>query len=429
MLFLSKPLKSSRYTRVYSPLMLAGTLLLGSFFSVNAQAKNEEGRPGANMPVPVTISTVQQQAMPVWIEAQGTVTPRNYVNVMPRVAGLLQNVNFQEGQMVRAGQILAKIDPRPFQIQLDLAVAALMRDKAQLDGAKLNLERYENLLKQDSIAAQQVADQRVTVAQLIGTVASDKATKENAVLQLEWTRILAPTSGIVGLRQVDVGNMVGTGGAIGGGNSALAGGVVSGSIPIVTIAQVQPITVTFAIPQNQLVNVLDRLRGVAIPVQAWDQRRTTLLESGKVAAMDNQINTATGTVMLKAEFSNAKMTLYPNQFVNVRMLVNTIQGAIVVPSAAIATGAKGSYVYVIDAEDKVAVRGVTAGVTNKDFTAITAGLTVGERVVTDGLDRLKDGSKIQVVVPAEAANPDAAGASRHGKGGKPEGANNRKHAQ
>jgi multidrug efflux system membrane fusion protein len=304
-----------------------------------------------------------------------------------------------------------------------------MKDQAQLDGAQTDLDKYENLLKQDSIAVQQVTDQRTVVAQLKGTVASDKAAKANAELQLEWTRIIAPISGVVGLRQVDVGNMVGTSGAIGGGNSSLAGGVVSSSIPIVTIAQVQPITVTFAIPQNQLPTVLERLHGAAIPVQALDQRRTVQLDSGKVAAVDNQINSATGTVMIKAEFSNSKMALYPNQFVNVRMLVDTVQNAVVVPSAAIATGGKGSYVYVIGNEDKVALRTVTAGVSNKELTAITAGLAVGERVVTDGLDRLKEGSKIQIVLPSDGSSTDGAGAPRHGNGGKPDGEHKRKQDQ
>ena len=391
---------------------------------VDTQAKEDEVRPGANAPIPVTQSTAQQQAMPVWIEEQGTVTPRNYVNVMPRVAGLLQSVNFQEGQTVKAGQLLAKIDPRPFQIQLDMAVATLRRDAAQLKGAKSDLDRYETLLKQESIAEQQVVDQRATVSQLIGTVASDNANKDNAILQLEWTRIVAPISGVVGLRQVDAGNMVGTSGVIGGGTSSLAGGVLSATVPIVTLAQVQPITVTFAIPQNLLPDVLERMHGAVIPVQAWDQRRTHLLDSGKVIAMDNQINSATGTVMIKAEFANSKMALYPNQFVNVRMLVNTIEKSIVIPSAAIASGGRGNYVYVIGKDDKVALRAVTTGVTDKDFTAVTAGLAVGEHVVTDGLDRLKDGSNVLVVVPSGA---DAS--ARQGKGGKPEGGANRKPAQ
>lgn len=409
-----------------TPGQLWVTLVIFLLLHASAQAKDEENRPGANMPIPVTASSSQQQPMPVWIEEQGTVTPRNYVNVMPRVAGLLESVHFQEGQTVKAGQLLAKIDPRPFQIQVDQAVATLVRDQAQLKGARSDLDRYETLLKQDSIAVQQVVDQRATVSQFIGTVASDKANKDNAILQLEWTRIIAPIPGVVGLRQVDVGNMVGTGGVIGGGTTSLAGGAISAALPIVTIAQVQPITVTFAIPQNLLPMVLDRLHGSEIPVQAWDQRRTALLDSGRVVAVENQINTATGTVMIKAEFSNAKRTLYPNQFVNARMLVNTIENSIVIPSAAIATGGRGSYVYVIGSDDKVAVRTVTPGVTNKDFTAITAGLALGERVVTDGLDRLKEGSKIQVVVPAEA---ESAAASRHGKAGKAEDIATRKQAQ
>ncbi len=408
---------------------LVGFTLVVSSFSTICAAKDEHFHPGADMPTPVTASAAQKQSMPVWIEAQGTVTPRNYVNVMPRVAGLLQSISFKEGQTIKAGQLLANIDPRPYQIQLNQALATLQKDQAQLDGAQLDLDRYETLLKQDSIAAQQVVDQRATVAQLKGTVASDKANKENAELQLEWTRIISPITGVVGLRQVDVGNMLGTTGVIGGGSTSLGGGTVSSSVPIVTIAQVQPITVTFAIPQNQLPTVLERFHGASIAVQAWDQRRASLLDSGKVAAIDNQINTATGTVMIKAEFTNSKMKLYPNQFVNVRMLVDTISNSIVVPSAAIASGGHGSYVYVIGNDDTVSMRSVTTGVTSKDSTAITAGLVVGERVVTDGLDRLKDGSKVQVVVPANGPTSDAAGASHRGNGGKPESGYKRKQDQ
>ncbi|OIR19955.1 multidrug resistance protein MdtA precursor [mine drainage metagenome] len=386
------------------------SLVLGT--SIHTFAKEGESTPGATPPpVPVTATTAQQQAMPVWIDVQGTVIPLNYVNVMPRVAGLLQSVNFREGQAVKAGQVLATIDPQPFRIQVELAQAQLMRDQAQLAGAQADLERYETLLAQDSIAVQQVVDQRATVAQLKGTVAADKAAVDNAQLQLDWTRITSPGSGIAGLRQVDVGNMVGTTGAIGGGASVLTG-TASASTPIVTIAQVQPITATFAIAQNQLPAVLSRMRSATLPVQAWDQRRTALLDTGKVIAVDNLINAATGTVMVKAQFANARMTLFPNQFVNVRLLVDTLEQAIVVPSAAIATGASGSYVYVIDSGDKVSVRPVSTGATNQDYTAISAGLQPGERVVTDGLDRLRSGSKVQVVAQYSGA---AAGTGGSGK--------------
>ncbi len=376
-------------------------------------ASNAEKQPGANAPIPVTATTVKKQSMPVWIDAQGTVIPRNYVNVMPRVAGLLESIDFKEGQPVKAGQLLATIDARPYRIQLDQAKAQLSKDQAQLDGAQSDLARYETLLKQESIAEQQVTDQRALVAQLIAAVAVDKAAVDNANLQLDWTRITAPSAGIVGLRQVDVGNMLGTGGAIGGGNSALTG-TVPASTPIVTIAQVQPVSVTFAIAQTQLPTILERVRAkAALPVQAWDQRRKTQLDSGKIIAIDNQINPATGTVMLKGEFANASLALFPNQFVNVRLLVNTLEDAVVVPSAAIAIGAPGSYVYVIDSNNKVAVRKVTTSASNLDYSAVDSGLEVGDRVVTDGLDRLKDGSTVKVVAEYGAAKSAPSGTPDH----------------
>ena len=362
----------------------------------HAHAKEGDGRPGANMPTPVTAATARQQSMPVWLDVQGTVIPRNYVIVMPRVMGLLQSVDYLEGKPVKEGQLLATIDPRPYRILVEQARAQLMRDQAQLAGSQSDLERYETLLTQDSISAQQVVDQRAIVAQLKGTVAADQAALDNAQLQLDWTRITAPRSGITGLRQVDRGNIVGTTGAIGGGLTSLTG-AASTSTPIVTIAQVQPITVIFAIAQIYLPRVFERMRGATLPVQAWDQRRTTLLDSGKVIAVENQINSATGTVMIKALFTNPHMTLFPNQFVNVKMLVDTLDTATVVPSSAIATGASGSYVYVIDNNNKVSVRAVTTAVSDQDYTAISAGLKVGERVVTDGLDRLKEGNTIQIV--------------------------------
>lgn len=391
---------------------MTGFLSIAMLLSCSlAHAKEGEGKPGANQPVPVTAAIAQQQSMPVWIEAQGSVLPLNYVNVMPRVAGLLQSVNFREGQPVKSGQLLASIDPKPYQVLLEQAKAQTMRDQAQLAGAQSDLQRYETLLAQDSISEQQVTDQRATVAQLIGTVAADKAAQDNAQLQLDWTRITAPISGVAGLYQVSTGNMVGITGAIGGGNSALSGAAVS-STPIVTIAQVQPIAALFAIAQTQFPAVLERMHsGATLTVQAWDQRRTKMLDSGKVIAMDNQINSATGTVMLKAEFANPHKMLFPNQFVNIRLLVDTLKGAIVVPSSAIATGAPGTYVYVIGSGNKVALRKVTAGVTNLDYTTINSGLKVGERVVTDGLDRLREGSQVQIVTPG------AAGAANHKSGG------------
>ena len=394
-----------------SPMRYSSSLCIAGFLSLTMllsclPAHAAEKKPGANQPVPVTAATAQQQSMPVWLEAQGTVLPLNYVNVMPRVASLLQSVNFREGQMVKTGQLLATLDPQPFQVLLDQAKAQTLRDQAQLEGAQADLKRYETLLTQDSISEQQVVDQRATVAQLAATVAADKAAQENAQMQLGWTRITSPISGIVGLRQVSAGNIVGTAGAIGGGNSALSG-TVANAMPIVTVAEIQPITVLFPIAQTELPAVLERMHeGATLLVEAWDQRRSAVIDKGRVIAMDNQINSSTGTAMLKAEFPNARRMLFPNQFVNIRLLVNTIKGAVVVPASAIATGAPGTYVYVIDSNNKVTMRKITAGTTDRDYTAVSSGLKAGERVVTDGLDRLRDGSQVQVVKPAaQPAHP------------------------
>ena len=398
-------------------LCIAAVVLVVRYTSTPAHAATKETR-GMAKEIPVTAATAEQRSMPVWIDALGTVTPLNYANVMPRVSGLLKSVDFKEGQPVKAGQLLATIDPQPYRILLQQAQAQLMRDQAQLTGAQADLGRFETLLKQDSIAAQQVTDKRTTVAQLKGTVAADKAAVENAQLQLNWTRITAPSAGVAGLRQVDAGNMVSSSGAVGGGNSTLSGSA-SASTPIVTIAQVQPITVVFPVTQGQLPALLERERSKAeLPVQAWNQNRSTLLASGKVIAVDNQISVATGSVMVKAEFANKQMHLFPNQFVNVRLLVNTLANSVVSPSSAIAIGAPGSYVYVVDKDNTVALRPVTTGVSDGDNTAITKGLAAGERVVSDGLDRLKDGSKVQIVVPL-GSSPATEPSAKHKTPGAP----------
>ncbi len=413
----SRPLQSSRrpsknnMPAVPRAVAVAAALLMLCGLPL-AHGKDGDPRQGMNMPTPVTAATVLQQSMPVWLDAQGTAVPRNFVSVMPRVAGQLLSVDFDEGKPVKEGQLLATIDPRPYIIQVDQAKAQLARDQAQLSGALADLDRYTTLLAQDSISSQQVTTQQALVAQLKGTVASDQSALDNAKLQLQWTRITAPRAGIAGLRQVDRGNMVGTTGAIGGGNSALTG-TAAAAAPIVTIAQVQPIAVTFAVTQNQLPKVLERMRGATLQVQAWDQRRANLLDSGTVVAVDNQINAATGTVMVKARFANPNMSLFPNQFVNVRLLVDTLNNAIVVPSAAIASGATGTYVYVIDETNKVSVRPITTTVTNLDYTAVSAGLKAGERVVTDGLDRLKAGGAVQIVAQYGVKSAPAPDGAKH----------------
>ncbi|MDE2253766.1 MAG: efflux RND transporter periplasmic adaptor subunit [Betaproteobacteria bacterium] len=358
---------------------------------------------------PVTASVARAQPLPVWLSALGTVTPRSLVNVMPRVSGLLQSVDYKQGQMVRTGQLLAQIDPRPFQIAVEQAKAQMEQTAAQLAGAEGDLARYETLLKQDSIAAQQVSDQRAAVAQYKATLDVNKAALDNAQLQLAWTRITAPVSGLAGLRPVDAGNMVTTSGAVGAGNTS---GTTTGSAtPIATIAQVQPVDVTFAVPQQEIGEVVGQLmRGASLTAQAWDARNTKVLAIGKLVAADNQINTATGTLNLRAEFDNKDMTLYPNQFVNVRLLVRTIAHAVVVPTTAVAVGAPGTYVYVVGAGDKVALRKVSTGATDGNLTEILSGLQPGERVVTDGLDRLRDGREVKVV--QAQANLPGGGVSR-----------------
>lgn len=355
---------------------------------------------------PVTAAVAKEMPFPVWLTALGTVTPRSFVNVMPRVAGQLQSVDYRQGQMVKAGELLAQIDPRPFRIAVEQARAQLEQTKAQLAGARSDLARYETLLKQDSIAEQQVTDQRTTVAQLAATLDANKAALDNAELQLGWTRITAPVSGLVGLRPVDAGNMVTTSGAVGAANPAVASAAGS-AIPIVTIAQVQPVDVTFALPQEQIAEVVGQLSaGRQLEVQAWNARNTKLLGTGKLVAADNQINTATGTLNLLAEFENGNLALFPNQFVNVRLLVRTIANAVVEPATSVAVGAPGTYVYVIGAGNKVALRTVRSGTSEGGLTQIVSGVSGGERVVTDGLDRLRDGSEVRVV----QAQSGAAGA-------------------
>ena len=373
---------------------------------------------GEQGPQPVTAAVAKALPLPVWFTALGTVTPRSLVNVMPRVAGLLQSVDYKQGWMVKAGQLLAQIDPRPFQIAVAQAQAQVEQTQAQLAGAQRDLVRYETLLGQDSIAAQQVSDQRATVAQLKATLDANKAALNNAKLQLSWTRITAPVAGLAGLRPVDAGNMVTTSGAVGavtvansgGGTSAGSGG--GNATPIAVIAQVQPVDVTFALPQQQIGEVVGQLlHGKQLEVQAWDARNTKLLATGKLVAADNQINTSTGTLNLRAEFDNKDLALFPNQFINVRLLVRTLPDAVVVPSTAVAVGAPGTYVYVIGAGDKVALRKVVTGAAYENLTQIVSGVRPGERVVTDGLDRLRDGSKVRVVQARQAMpGPVASGA-------------------
>ena len=314
----------------------------------------------------------------------GTVAALRVATVKARVDGLLQNVLFQEGQVVKAGDVLAEIDPKPLQVQLAQVEGQFARDQAQLNNAKLDLERYRVLLAQDSVAKQQLDSQESLVRQYEGTVKIDQAQVDNAKLQLSYTRVAAPISGRLGLRQVDAGNIVRSADTLG----------------LVVITQIDPITVVFTIPQDNLQRVLQRLKaGEKLGVDAWDREQKNKLAVGALITVDNQIDTATGTIKLKAQFPNPEGLLFPNQFVNVRMVVDTKKDATVVPLAAIQRGAQGTIVYVVKEDKTVSLRPVKMGAVENDNVAIESGVKPGEMVVTDGIDRLREGAKVEVTTP------------------------------
>jgi multidrug efflux system membrane fusion protein len=366
------------------------------------------GGPGRGAPPStVGVATARRADIPVIIEALGTVTSGASVTVTPQVSGVITQVLYTEGQIVKKGQLLATIDPKPFEAAVAQAAAARLRDTAQLDAARVQLERYQTLLKQDSIARQTVDTQDALVKQLAGTVAVDRANEDTARLNLQWSRIVAPVAGRVGLRPIDAGNYIASGAASG----------------IATITQISPIDVQFSIPQDLVPDVKERINaGASLPVTAWDSARTRQLEAGTFLTLDNQIDTQTGTIKAKARFANATGTLFPNQFVNVRLLLKTIDGAVVVPVIALRHGPNGDFVYVVNSDRTVSLRNVKAGVSGVDDVAITTGLALGEIVVTEGGDRLKDGAKIQTSAerparpaPADAAN-DRKGSARRAAG-------------
>jgi multidrug efflux system membrane fusion protein len=339
----------------------------------------------------VGVATAQKADIPVTLEALGTVTAAATTTVRPQVSGILQTVLFKEGQMVKAGQVLAQIDPRQFEMSLMQATGNRQRDEAQLENARLTLNRYRTLLSQDSIARQDVDTQAALVKQLEGTVMTDKAAEGTARLNLGYTKVVAPISGRVGLRAVDIGNLVGSTDANG----------------IATITQLSPIDVEFSIPQDSVPDVAQRVNdGASLAALALGRTRTNTLDSGKFYALDNQIDTQTGTVKAKARFANAKSNLFPSQFVNVRLELRTIKDAVMVPVTALRHGNNGDFVYVLKEDKTVTVRPVKRGAATVDKVQIAEGLKLGEQVITEGADRLKEGAK--VTLPGQGG----------GKGGK-----------
>ena len=353
------------------------------------------GRRGAPATT-VGVATAEQVDIPVTLEALGTVTPAAVATVRPQVSGVLQKINFTEGQLVKAGQVLATIDPRQSEISLLQATGQRQRDEAQLENARLLLSRYRTLLEQDSIARQEVDTQAALVRQLEATVKTDTAAENLARLNLSYAQVKAPISGRVGLRTVDIGNLVGSGDANG----------------IAVITQFSPIDVEFAVPQDQVPELQGRISANAqLPATALDRTRSATLATGRFAALDNQVDTQTGTVRAKARFTNTDNKLFPSQFVNLRLQVRTIEDAVVVPVNALRHGANGDFVYVLDPQAKtVALRNVTRGQAFGDKVQVATGVKAGEQVITEGADRLKDGAK--VTLPGD--RPQGANGGRQG---------------
>ena len=350
----------------------------------------------ARTPAPVVVEPARAGDVAVYVNGLGTVTPLRTATVRPRVDGELIKVHFTEGQLVKEGQLLAEIDPRPFEVQLMQAEGQMAKDQALLANAKIDLERYQTLFKQDSIARQQVDTQAALVRQYEGSIKANQSAIQSARLQLTYSKVTAPISGRLGLRQVDEGNVVRSGDANG----------------LVVITQLQPVSVIFSIPQDQLPLVLKKEK---LPVEAWDRENRNRIATGRLITVDNQIDPQTGTVKVKAQFPNDDLRLFPNQFVNARMLVDTRKGAVTIPSAALQRGVQGLFVYVVREDSTVTVRPVKPGPDDGGRIAIESGVAAGERVAVDGLDRLREGARVEVA-SRQAPNAEAKKAGKK-KGG------------
>jgi multidrug efflux system membrane fusion protein len=392
------PARRPRRRRTAIILLVLAAVLLGLVWWVNHRSdvpQRGRHRYGEMEPLPVGAHAAVKSSLNLFLDGLGTVTPLHTVTVRTQISGHLVQIAFDEGQLVHRGDLLAVIDPRPYQVALEQAQGQLAQAQSQLETARLNLSRYETLAQQDSIAKQQVDTARSQVAQFEGAVQADQAAIDSAKLNLTYCHIKSPIDGRVGLRLVDQGNYVTPGDANG----------------IVVITQTKPITVIFTLPEDNITRIASRLHsGTKLPVEVFDRTQTRKLASGTLTTIDNQIDTSTGTFRLRAEFPNEDETLFPNQFVNVRLLVETISDATVVPTSAIERNQQGSFVYVVQPDSTVTARPVTLGATEGERVAITSGLKVGELVVTDGADRLKEGLK---VVVQEGPGHHAAGAASH----------------
>ena len=387
---LSRPAPRRRWLWLVLLLLVVGIGGEVLYHARQAPQPAAKGGAGGTPPQPVGAASVDQGDIRVVLNELGTVASLANVTVKTQISGQLMSEGFQEGQLVKKGDFLAQVDDRPYQVALEKDQGQLAHDQGLLDQAQSDLKRFETLGRQDLIAQQQVSDQRYLVQQFQGTVKADQGVIDNDKLNIAYCHIVSPVTGRVGLRQVDPGNFVQT----------------SDTTGIVIVTQLDPISVIFTVAQDNLPDIMQRLgTGATLSVDAYDRTNSTKLASGQVIAVDNQINTTTGTINMRASFDNPKNVLFPSQFVNARLLVDTLHNVTRVPVAAVQQGAPGAFVYVINANNTVSVKPIKVGPTDGPLEQVISGLTPGERVVTDGTDRLRDGAKVTVPAAKGSAAP------------------------
>jgi multidrug efflux system membrane fusion protein len=391
--------KSHRWLWIVALAVLVG---LGIWYFRGTRASTEAQGPAApggsskggtgagGFVVPVVVAAAQRGDLPVYFDGLGTVTAFNTVTLHSRVDGQITKINFQEGQFVHQGDSLLEIDPRPYQVQLEQAEGQLAKDQAQLRDVQVNYERFQLLYKEGVIPKQQLDTQGSQVGEFEGAIKADQGTIDSAKLQLVYSHVAAPISGRIGLRLVDIGNIV----------------HATDTNGLLVITQLQPIAVIFSLPQDQLPQVATKLRnGEQLVVDAYDRDDTTKIEAGKLLTIDNQIDTTTGTYKLKAVFNNDRNILFPNQFVNVHLLADVKKNLVIVPASAIQRGPQGTYVYVVQSGNTTKIQTVTIALTTANSVGLSAGLNAGDIVVVDGQDKLQDGSHVNPsTAPAAAPN-------------------------